>query len=233
MPGSATASLVACQVAADQADRSATFAGQMVATGSSNAMEMRIDLLERTGTATGYALISAPGLGVWRQSAPGVQIYRNVRQVTNLPAPARFRATISYRWIDTRGRVVRQATRLTSVCAQPDERPLLVVARVSITPSASSLDAQYTITLGNNGRGPAGPFPVALTVNGMSQPDLVVQSLAAGARVVLGAVAPRCTPGSSVTVTIDPQNTISEAPGGGLPKTVTCPLAAASAHVAP
>ena len=106
--------------------------------------------------------------------------YRNVRQVTNLPAPARFRATISYRWLDAQGRVVRQATRLTPVCVQPDERPLLVVARVSITPSPSSLDAQYAITLGNDGRGPAGPFPVALTVNGMPQPDLVVQSLAAG-----------------------------------------------------
>lgn len=195
-------------------------------------MEMRIDLLERSGTATTYARISAPGLGVWRESAPGVQIYRNVRQVTNLPAPARFRAAISYRWLDTQGRVVRQTTRQTAVCVQPDERPLLVVARVVITPSPSSLDAQYAITLRNDGRGPAGPFPVALTVNGVPQPSLVVQSLGAGARVVLPAVAPRCTPGSSVTVTIDPQSTVGEAPGGGLPKTVACPLAATSSRAA-
>jgi CARDB len=158
-----------------------------------------------------------------------VQIYRNLRQFTNLPAPGRFRASISYRWLDAGGRVVRQATRLTPICVQPDERPLLAVGSVAITPTAGSLNAQYAIALVNRGRGPAGPFDVALTVNGLPQPDLVVQSLAAGTQTVLPVVAPRCTPGSSVTVTIDPQNAISEAPGGGLPKTVACPLSAATA----
>ncbi len=227
-PGAATASLVACQAAADQADRSATFSGQMVATAASSVMQMRIDLLESVSPASGFAPVSAPGLGTWRGSAPGVQIYRDVRQFTNLPAPGRFRASIDYRWLDAHGRVLRQLTRLTPICVQPDERPLLAVATVAITPSAGSLDAQYAIALVNEGRGPAGPFDVALTVNGTPQPDLVVQSLAAGTRTILPVVAPRCTAGSSVTVTIDPQNALSEAPGGGLPKTVACPLATAT-----
>ena len=124
--------------------------------------------------------MSAPGLGVWQQSAPGVQIYRYVRQVTNLPAPGRYRAAISYRWLDAHHRIVRQAVRTTPVCVQPDERPLLVVGALTITPSPSSLNAQYAIALRNDGRGPAGPIDVALTVNGTPQPQLVVQSLGAG-----------------------------------------------------
>ncbi len=226
--GSASASLVTCQVAVDQADRSAKFAGQMQATATSTAMQMRIDLLEQTSATTGFVPVSAPGLGVWSQSAPGVTIYRYVRQVTNLPAPGRYRASFSYRWLDAQHRVLRQATRLTPICVQPDEQPLLVVAAVTISPSPSSLDAQYSIALRNAGRGPAGPFDVALTVNGTPQPDLVVQSLGAGMRTVTPVVAPRCAPGSPVVVTIDPQHAISEAPGGGLPKTVACPLAAPS-----
>ncbi len=223
--GSVTASLVACQVAVDQADRSATFEGQMEATAASTAMQMRIDLMERVDTATGFTPVAAPGLGVWRESAPGVTIYRYVRQVTNLPAPARYRAAFSYRWLDAQHRVIRKATRSTPVCVQPDERPLLSVAAITISPSPSSLDAQYSIALRNAGHSPAGPFDVQLTVNGTAQPDLVVQSLGAGMRTVLPVTAPRCSPGSPVVVTIDPQGTVSEAPGGGLPKTLTCPLA--------
>jgi hypothetical protein len=226
--GSASASLVACQVAVDQADRSATFAGQMQATTTSASMEMRIDLLERAAAGSGFAPVSAPGLGVWRQSAPGVTIYRYVREVTNLPAPARYRASFGYRWLDAGHRVVRRATRLTPICVQPDERPLLSVAAVTISPSPSSLDAQYSITLRNAGHSPAGPFDVELTVNAMPQPEIVVQSLGAGTSTVLPVTALRCAPSSHVVVTIDPQGAVNEAPGGGLPKTVACPLAAAS-----
>lgn len=227
-PGSATATVSSCQVAADQADRSATFSGQMVATATSSAMQMRIDLLSRSSDSAAFAQVSAPGLGVWRQAAARVTTYRYVREVTNLPAPAQYRAAFSYRWLGAQSRVVRRASRLTPICVQPDERPLLAVASVAISPSPSSLDAEYSITLHNAGRGPAGPFDVALTVNGVEQPALVVQSLGAGMRTVLPVVAPRCTQGSPVVVTLDTQGAISEAPGGGLPKTVACPLAPAS-----
>jgi len=229
-PGSATAALAGCQVAVDQADRSATFAGQMVATTNSSAMQMRIDLQQRTSASTGFTKVTAAGLGVWRSSAPGVTIYRYLREVTNLPAPGAYRATFSYRWLDAPGKVLRAATRTTPVCVQPDERPLLSVGGVTVIPSASALDAQYSIIVRNSGRGPAGPFNVGLTVNGVVQAPLVVQSLGAGTRTVLPVVAPQCTPGSAIVVTIDPQGAIAEAPGGGLPKTVSCPQADPSAR---
>ena len=36
-----------------------------------------------------FHTITAPGLGVWRASDPGVKIYRYLKQVTNLFAPGR------------------------------------------------------------------------------------------------------------------------------------------------
>ena len=39
-----------------------------------------------------YRTVSAPGLGVWRSSAAGVKIFAHLQQVTNLAAPAFYRA---------------------------------------------------------------------------------------------------------------------------------------------
>lgn len=121
--GSASASLGDCRVAVKQADRSATFSGQMASTAASVYMAMRVDLLERDAGAAGFRVVSAPGLSVWRRSAATVQIFRYVKQVSNLPAPAEFRATISFRWLDGSGRVTRRQARRTSTCVQPDQRP--------------------------------------------------------------------------------------------------------------
>ena len=219
--GSTTASLVACHVAVDQADRTATFAGELVATATSRSLEIRIIVLERTG---GTGRFSAVSVGGWRRSSPGVGAYKYVKQVTNLPAPAQFRARVDFRWLAATGAVLGSQTRTTATCVQPDERAKLVVGHVTIGPSPSSANAAYGIVVRNGGRGPAGPFDVVLTVNGTAQPDLSVPSLPAGMTTTLTAVAPRCTAGSTVQVTLDPTNQVSEAPGGGAPKAVACPF---------
>lgn len=222
--GSATATLVACHIAVDQADRTATFAGELASTATSRYLEIRITLLERASSSGRFAPVSAPGLGLWRKLTLGVGAFKYVKQVTNLPAPAQFRAEIDFRWLTATGAVQAAQTRTTATCAQPDERAKLTVSRVSIGPSPSSADGAYGIVVRNGGRGPAGPFAVVLTVNGTAQPDLSVPSLPAGTSTTLNAVAPRCTAGSTVQVTLDPTNQVSEAPGGGAPKTVACPF---------
>ena len=58
-------------------------------------MEMRIDVLERAPTETAFHAVTAAGLGVWRTAAPGVKTYRYLKQVTNLAAPAYYRAADS------------------------------------------------------------------------------------------------------------------------------------------
>ena len=55
-------------------------------------MEMRVDVLERLPGEALFHTLSAPGLGVWRSCRPGVKVYRYLKQVTNLAAPAVYRA---------------------------------------------------------------------------------------------------------------------------------------------
>ena len=58
-------------------------------------MSMRIELLERMPGEAGFRAVAAPGLGVWRASEPGVGVYKYVKQVTNLSAPADYRGLVA------------------------------------------------------------------------------------------------------------------------------------------
>jgi hypothetical protein len=218
------ATLTQCQTAVEQSDRSATFSGQMVALASTQRMAMRVDVQERLEGETSFRAIVAPGLGVWRGSDPGVKIYKYLRQVTDLPAPGDFRAIVSFRWLGSKGRLIRQTARHTQACEQPDERPKLVIAQVTAAPQSKAASASYEIVVRNEGRGPVEAFGVTLSVAGIAQPLIDAAPLAAAGSATLDASAPICTPGEYVEVTLDPPGQIEEAPGGGLPQRVQCPL---------
>jgi hypothetical protein len=117
--GGAVATLEQCATKGEQANRSATFSGEMTAIGDTARMAMRIEVQERLPGEELFHTVSAPGLGVWRGSAPGVKIYKYVKQVTNLSAPAGYRALVRFRWLNDRGYVIRRAERHTFRCAQP------------------------------------------------------------------------------------------------------------------
>jgi hypothetical protein len=102
-----------------QAERSATFSGGMTAIPGTVRMAMRIDVQERLPAEAAFHTISAPGLGVWRASDQKVRVYRYLKQVTNLHAPASYRALVRFRWVSARGHVLRRAERLTPICLQP------------------------------------------------------------------------------------------------------------------
>lgn len=84
---------------------------------------MRIDVQERMPGEAMFHTVSAPGLGVWRGSAPGIKVYRYLKQVTNLSAPALYRAAVRFRWLNGRGRLIKGAERRTSSCAQTAPAP--------------------------------------------------------------------------------------------------------------
>jgi hypothetical protein len=115
----ASAALEECQTSSVQAERSATFAGEMTAVAGTVRMAMRIDLEERTPEQSLYHTVSAPGLGIWRLSDPKVKIYKYLKQVTNLSAPAVYRAVVRFRWLAPRGRVLKRVQRYTGGCTQP------------------------------------------------------------------------------------------------------------------
>lgn len=102
-----------------QAERSATFSGEITAIPGSAHMAMRIDVQERMPSETLFHTVTAPGLGVWRHSDPGVKSYKYLKQVTNLAAPAVYRATVRFRWLNANGHLIRRAERHTPACIQP------------------------------------------------------------------------------------------------------------------
>jgi hypothetical protein len=114
-----SAGLEQCTPSATPAARSATFTGEMVATAATERMAMRIELLEHVHGEPGYSPVAAPGLGVWRRSETGVKIYRYVKQITNLAAPAVYRAVVRFRWLGEKGRVIKRAEARTARCFQP------------------------------------------------------------------------------------------------------------------
>jgi len=122
-PPTDSASLVQCLTAGEPAERSATFSGEMTAIPGAERMSMRIELLERTPGEAGYHPILAPGVGVWRTADPGVKAYKHLEQVTDLAAPAYYRALISFRWEGPHGRVLRRDELRTPRCVQPAPAP--------------------------------------------------------------------------------------------------------------
>ncbi len=125
-----SASLVQCLTASEPAERSATFSGEMTMFAGASRMSMRIELLERMPGEMSYHVVAAPGLGVWRSSDPGVGVYKYVKQVTNLSAPADYKGLVSFRWQGVHGRTIKRDERRTRRCSQP--------APATSTPSLSS-----------------------------------------------------------------------------------------------
>jgi hypothetical protein len=125
-----SASLVQCLTTGEQSERSATFAGEMTAIAGATRMSMRIELLEWMPGQMSYHVVAAPGLGVWRASDPGVGVYKYVKQVTNLSAPADYRGLVSFRWQGAHGHTIKRDERRTRRCSQP--------APAASTPSLSS-----------------------------------------------------------------------------------------------
>lgn len=108
-----------CVTAPASSGRSVTFTGQMETVQDAHRMAMQIVVEEHVPGESGFHVLGDAGSSGWQRSEVGVKIYRYVRQVTNLPAPAVFRALIRYRWTDEAGHVVRTDERHTPVCREP------------------------------------------------------------------------------------------------------------------
>lgn len=118
----ASATLEKCVIAGDQLERYATFVGRMVALPGATEMAMRIDIEERARGHLFFRRVegaASPGLGAWRASEPGVQIFKDVKQVSNLAAQLEYRALVRFRWTGPKGIVVKREVLRTPACRQP------------------------------------------------------------------------------------------------------------------
>jgi hypothetical protein len=118
-----SATLEQCVTSVVQSERSATFAAEMTAIAGAPRMAVRIELQERPAGEAAFHRVSAAGLDVWRAADPKVRIYKYLKQVTNLSAPAEYRALVRFRWESAGARVIRRAERMTQHCVQPEPPP--------------------------------------------------------------------------------------------------------------
>jgi CARDB len=204
-----SAKTIACTTGAEPASRAAAFTGSMPAITGTRRMQMRFRLQQMAGDTGSYKRIDVPGWGGWEKADPGRPGFVFTRRVDALMAPASYRAQITFRWSDRKGRALRTTTRTSTPCVQPDARPDLVLGGLEIAPNGTD-QAIYTLSVSNDGRSAAGAFTVTLTVDGTVLPPLTLGPLGAGERRQGAIAGARCSPGSTVTVTVDAGGTVDE-----------------------
>jgi hypothetical protein len=221
-----SAKTTTCTTGADDASRAAAFTGAMPAAAQTKRMQMRFVLTQRKGAGPSgtFKKVAVPGWGGWVKSDADRQGLVFTKRIEALTAPAGYRAVISFRWLDGKGHVQRTATRKTPVCEQPDPRPDLVLSGIDATATGRS-SAAYTVSVGNEGHSDAVPFAVTITVDGAVSEPVTLGPIAAGGRLTGTLAAPRCTPGSTIVVTIDVADTVAESVEADDAVQRPCPLA--------
>ncbi len=121
--GSASVTLEECVTATVQEQRAIAFSAEMTAVPGTVRMAMRIDLEERAPGEAEFHTVTSSGLGIWRSSDPKVKVYKYLKQVTNVSAPASYRGFVRFRWLNAKGHAIKRAERLTSRCLQPGVPP--------------------------------------------------------------------------------------------------------------
>jgi hypothetical protein len=221
-----SAQVSSCTTGVDASERAAAFTGSMPAQHGSREMQMRFVLLQRRGSTGTFRAVVVPDWGGWETSDRGRAGFVFTQRIESLLAPAAYKAAIYFRWVDRRGRVQRMVRRTTRACEQPDVRPELTFGALAATP-VSGAGAAYTVDVRNDGRSTAGPFAVTLSFDGADRGSATMGPLDAGAQGEVTIGAPRCTPGSVVTVTVDPAQAVDESDETDNVVQRPCPLGAA------
>ena len=204
------ARVVSCTVGATAAARTATFTASMPAIAGTARMWVRFTLLQRMDSDGEFVRVRLPGWGRWQRSDPGRTAFIYTKKVQGLRAPGAYRARVTFRWYGAGGRLLRTTTRTTRTCRQPDLRPDLEAGALTAGAGLGAGTVTYLLDVVNDAAAPAGPFQVALTVAGMPQPPVRVDGLAPGERQVVSVPGPRCAPGSTVRLVLDPAAAVAE-----------------------
>ena len=211
------ATLETCQTGAAPTDRYAVFTGSMPRQDKAASMAMRFDLFERA-PGKAFQHVALAKWGIWeRTTKAGVPGFIFTKRVDQLAAPAAYRAVVSFRWYDAKGRVVHQDQRTSAICHQPDPRPDLHVRRVSFD------NGRAHVTVRNRGRGAAGPFDVTAPLAGGQAIRRSSPGLPQSAQTTVTFPAGRCTAGESLTIALDPAGAVDEADETDNTVTVSCP----------
>lgn len=214
-----------CTTGADDEERAAAFTGSMSAAGAKR-MQMRFTLLQRQGAGPKgtFKKVSVPEWGSWEKADPGRSAFVFTKRIEALTAPAAYRAVVTFRWLDARNHAIRTTSRTSPTCEVADPRPELVLGGVDAVATGGG-NAAYTVSVANDGHSTAVPFAVTVTVGGVTSDPVILGPLTAGDRAGGAVAAPRCAPGSTITVTLDAANAVDESDEDDNVVQRPCPLA--------
>jgi len=221
---SATVKVTGCTEGLDLAQRSVTFEGRMRPIAGTVTMGLRFVLQAQTPGDPRWRHVTADGFDRWLPSAPGVRRYTYAKTVRSLLAPASYRATVRFRWLDADGQVLDQDDAVSAVCIQDDLRPDLVPRRIDVQPAAGDTGQhRYGVLVRNAGATASGAFGVRLDVPGLPSATATATALGSGESRVVTVTAPACAPGDTVTAVVDPAGLVDEADEDANVVSVACP----------
>jgi hypothetical protein len=224
-----------CRRAVDPAARAVTITAVMRPVTGTSRMSLKFGLERRIGRRGHFALMHSRNLGTWvyptnpatlGQNAADIWIRK--QNVVNLARQAYYRFRVEFRWTGTDGRVLADVVRRGPLCYQPELRPNLAVGSIAID-SLGNQEDRYTTVVRNGGATASGPFALVLQPGTAAARSETVDSVAPGDFVREAFVGPTCAPGSSVTVTADPEGQVGDYDRADNTLTVACPDATAGA----
>ena len=145
--------MTGCTEGLDLTQRSVTFEGRMRPIAGTVTMQLRFVLQAQTPGDPRWRHVTAPGFDRWL-SLRARRAALHVRQDgQSLLAPASYRATVRFRWLDADGHVLDQDEASRRVCRQDDLRPDLVPRRdLRAAGAGDTGQRRYGVLVRNAGR---------------------------------------------------------------------------------
>ena len=223
-----------CQKALDPPARAVSVQAVMRPVTGTSKMQMKFDLLRQTQAHPRFAAVHGRGLGSWiSPSNPTLgerpaDVWIVNHPVVDLSGPATYKFRVSFKWLGAQGQTLSTQAQTSPACYQPELRADLFVKSLSmtaITTGPSAGKTAYTAVIGNRGLTGAGPVEVDFT-NGTAAPQPAALAWVGSQSTARQRfVAAACTPGSTLTVTVDPTQSIDEFDYANNALTMTCPAA--------
>jgi len=221
-----------CQKALDPPARAVSVQAVMRPVAGTSKMQMKFQLLRQVKPHARFIAVHGRGLGSWisptnptlGQQAGDVWLLNH--PVVDLAAPATYKFKVVFRWIGSQGQKLSTATLASPTCYQPELRADLLVRWLSVTPITSGPSTgqwAYTAEVANRGLSGAGPVQVQFASGTGAPMSSTVAWVGAKSSVRQRFVAAPCTAGSTLAVTVDPNQSIDEYDYANNALTMTCP----------
>lgn len=223
----ASVSVAKCRSASTYADRRLEFRAAMSAIAGGGKMELRYTLYRRYTNQARYRIVKpteGSSLGQWLASSDtSATKYIHNLAITPVETAAVYRVRVSYRWLDSAGKIVKRAKRTSKLCKQRRGLPNLDISSVQKYPNGSpifpDLPVVWVVTVRNNGASSAS-LPAGLIVSGSAngglsdgtiddQPLNALDTIPAGTTLTRQLYGQECRNGPA-EITVDPMNLVRE-----------------------